>query len=258
MSNQWVSAARWGCAATIALGVLLAAETARAQGGAQLKQEQLKLDGTVEGMQGNLLYVVGDDGNKWIVQMPNMRRPNRGGGRQPNRGQAVSYTGSADPAWLRPGMLVRFSALIDKKGEAVEPIRELGVVTLRADIQLGITQDAPADVGGFFGEAELTDPKKKDVASYTVVGTLGSLKKGKFIVATTGAAIKGELDENVRVYVDVEDYSLMRPGDKVEVNGWYYQGQEGKAQARRVKITGTEPLGVPESKEKKQLLEGAK
>jgi hypothetical protein len=256
MLNQWVSPARWGGVAMMAVGVLFAAEAAHAQGGPQLQQEQLQLDGTVEGMQGNLLYVTRDDGSKWVVQMPNVGRPNRGGGRQFNRRSPVSYTGSADPAWLRPGMIVRFSALIDKKGEVVEPVRELGVVTLRTDIQVGITQDAPADVGGFFGEAELSDPKNKDVASYTVVGKLGSLKKGKFVVATTGATIKGELDESVRIYVDVEDYSLMRVGDKVVVNGWYYEGQEGKAQARRVQITGAEPLGVPESKEKRQLLEG--
>jgi len=257
MLNQWVSPARWGGVAMMAVGALFAAEAARAQGGPQPKQEQLQLEGTVEGMQGNVLYVTRDDGSKWVVQMPSVGRPNRRGGPQFNRPSPVSYTGSADPAWLRPGMIVRFSALIDKKGEVVEPVRELGVVTLRADIQAGITQDAPADVSGFFGEAELTtDPKNKNVASYTVVGKLGSLKKGKFVVATTGATIKGELDESVRIYVDVEDYSLMRVGDKVVVNGWYYQGQEGKAQARRVRITGTEPLGAPESKEKRELLEG--
>jgi len=46
--------------------------------------------------------------------------------------------------------------------------------------------------------------------------------------------------------------------DKVQINGRYYKGQEGKAQATRLIITGSEPLGAPVSKEKRQLLDGAK
>jgi hypothetical protein len=186
---------------------------------------------------GGVLQVESDKGEQWLVALD--RRP-----------QEVSFQGSATPAFLRPGMLVQFTAMIDKKGEAQEPLGEIKVISQRMGIQLGL--QAGGNLGaGLFNSDDDSDKKKKkvrsDTSSYLVTGTLRSINNGKMYIAA-GATIKAEVADNCRVNFDIADFSLARAGDSVEIHGWRYPNQANQLYASRLTIIADKVLDPEEKK----------
>ena len=83
----------------------------------------------------NLLRMVSSDNQPWIVELKKTTK--------------VKVQGSGGPEILRPGIAVRFYAKLSSRGETVEPIRKIHIVTPDEHFQPGVTEepgkdDAPA------------------------------------------------------------------------------------------------------------------
>jgi hypothetical protein len=58
-----------------------------------------------------------------------------------------------------------------------------------------------------------------------------------------GANFKLTLAEDAQVSLDVSDLRLVKAGDKIELEGWTYQGDVTKLVANRVVIRLSETIG---------------
>jgi hypothetical protein len=211
------------------------------RGQEDLPRENVTAKGVVKGVRPGLLAVVTEQGEQWLVKVP-------------DRPQEVSFVASANRSWLRPGMLVKFKNTFDAKGRPVALVRQLEVISLRADTQLGLIPDSQLG-GGSTGLFSSDEPVKKQSApetmSFTVAGTLRGYKDGNILVVAGGTPVQSQLDEKATISVDVSDYSLAREGDTVQFNGWYYLGQRDRIFSNRLTISSTQKLGTEEGADKK-------
>lgn len=204
-------------------------------------RENITATGVIKGIRPGVLAVVTEQGEQWLVKVP-------------DRPQDVSLVASANPNWLRPGMLVRFKNTFDAKGRPVATVRQLEVISLRADTQLGLIPDSQFG-GGASGLFSNDEPTKKQSApetmSFTVAGTLRGFKDGNLLVVAGNTPVQSQLDEKASISVNISDYSLAREGDTVQVTGWYYLGQRDRVFSNRLSISSKEKLGTEEGAEKK-------
>jgi len=223
---------------TCRIAVLLTIFATSIVGGQELPREKVTANGVVKGVRPGLLAIVTEQGEQWLVKTP-------------DRPQSVSFVASAERSWLRPGMLVKFKNSFDAKGKPVALVRQLEVISLRADTQLGLIPDAKLGGSGLFSSDE---PTKKQSApetmSFTVVGTLRGFKDGNLLVAAGGTAVQSQLDEKASISVDVSDYSLAREGDSVRVNGWCYPGRRDQVFSTQLTVSSKQKLGAEEGTEK--------
>ena len=201
--------------------------------------ERVRCVGKLKGIAPGVLQVETEKGERMLVAI------------EP-RAQEVSFVGEATPAFVQAGMLVQFSASLDKKGEAQEKINQLKVVSPKNGIQVGLQAEGGFAGGELFASGDDDGKKKKKSRSaesgqYQVTGTVRSIKDGKMYVAA-GAVVKAELAENCQVSLEVSDIRLAREGDNVEADGWRYPNQATQMYANRVNITAEKPLGVDEKK----------
>ncbi|MCA9124341.1 MAG: hypothetical protein H6822_07975 [Planctomycetaceae bacterium] len=204
-------------------------------------RENVTASGVIKGVRPGVLAVLTEQGEQWLVKIP-------------DRPQDISFVASANPNWLRPGMLVKFKNTFDAKGRPAATVRQLEVITLRPDTQLGLIPDSQFG-GGATGLFSSEEPAKKQSApetmSFTVAGTLRGFKDGNLLVAAGNMPVQSQLDERATISVDVSDYSLAREGDTVELTGWYYLGHRDRVFSNRLSISSKEKLGMEEGKEKK-------
>lgn len=225
----------------------------RQQGQApNIQWENTELSGSIKAMQGPLLQVAAAGGENWVVQID--ARP-----------QDVVFQGPADPAFVKPGMLVEFKAKVNKKGQAAEPVQSLTIFTVREGRGVGVQ----AEGGLAKGEAELfsskpDEPEKKgprakgeDDPVYQVAGQITKLSRtGEMTINCAGTTINADLAKDAKVSVDVNHLQFAQIGDKVEIRARYPMGQKaaGQGLATQITVMGANPLGEP----KKRVLPGPK
>lgn len=198
--------------------------------------EKVSASGTITAVGPGVMQVMSAAGDQWQVALDPKAE--------------VYVSGTASPSFLRPGMLVKFSGKFNKKAEAVEPLSSITVFTPRAekprqgeegggnssDLAKGLFEvDEPAPAG----------EKKKPVEAFDVSsgGAIVSARGGKLSVRGPAGTFKMTLASDAEVALDVNDYRLARAGDKIELEGWTYQGDVTKVVANRVSIRLAEPLG---------------
>jgi hypothetical protein len=178
---------------------------------------QAKLDGagTVEGVAAGALKV-NVNGMQGVVQ--------------PGPKCRVEVTGLADPEFLRPGLLVRFSAEIGKNGKATAPLNTLEIVTPKTAVEEAMKA------------AEAKKGDNPEPMAEMILAKISSIKN-KMVTMTTSAGdtITAELGANPSISVNVDDYTVASPGDKVEVNGTI--APQGYAVASKIVIKLARPLG---------------
>ena len=209
------------------LSLALEVQTGFAQGN-RSGRENVRLSGTLQGLRPGMMQVASDDGVQWIFQI--QAKP-----------QDIIYQATAEPEWVRPGMLVRFSGRFNKQGEAEQPISEITVFTPREGSRIGIFPESALNTEGLFESPDAEPTPSDGYSSYLVSGRFMGMKAGKMQVVA-GRSLQVDVAENVEVQVDVSDYTLAKPGDKVEVGGWFMRGQPGRGMAERLSITAAEPL----------------
>ena len=195
----------------------------------QVQLQQLPiidLKGTIEEVGADLLSIK-CEGQAFLLKIaPNYTR--------------VQVSGTADKAYLKPGVLVRFEGEFDKKGQAKAPLEELCVVTPSETNQPGIHADAPLE-----GEGPRA-AKRGGSEIYLVVGTIKLIKDNQLQVVADGKPIKVQLAKEIEVKVEIDDHTLAEAGDEITVRGRTVQppqGQQpGQVYGEDVTITLAQPL----------------
>lgn len=224
----------------LSLALLLVPLTVAAQDKAKMG-EKISASGTIKAIGPGALHVVSTEGDQWQVALAPKAE--------------IIVTGTATPAFLRPGMLVKFSGKFNKRAETVEPLSSIIVFTPReVKKQPGEEgNDAASDFakGLFKADEPATDPKKAvETFDISSGGAVTSARGSKVAVRGPGANFKITLADDAQVALDVSDYRLARAGDKVEIEGWNYPGDVTKVIASRVVIRLSETLGEKSDKKK--------
>jgi hypothetical protein len=148
---------------------------------------------------------------------------------KPDKNCQIVVTGTADPDFLKPDLLVRFTAQFDKKGNATVPLNELEIISQQAAIT-SLKAESSA--------------KKDSAAAATngpTVGHIKSIKNNQLTVQTPGGTYTAELSANPSIKVNVSDLRWAQAGDKVDASGYY--SPQGLALAERISVTLATPLG---------------
>jgi hypothetical protein len=242
------------------VAALSVAGTASAQnrpkaGGPPSNREPAQGGGTIKGAAGGGLEVHASGGDRYLVQIEPQAR-------------AIEYLATAEPSWLMPGMLVRLTATVDRRGKIQEPIGQMEVITLREGVQLGVASDMGDGGGlgdegaGLFQDAkpEKKEKKKaappKDSGTWTFVGRLTEAKNGRVSIAVPGKVLKGELADNAKISVDYGNLSLVKPGDQITFQGWSPVGRKQFVMANSVTVTSPEKLVGAKKKSKPEPSDG--
>lgn len=181
-------------------------------------RENLSARGTFRGgVPGGFLFA-SDDNETWTVKLP-------------NKASQVSFSGTAEPGFLRPGMKVTFSALMNRKGVVKEPIKSLTIFTPQERKDIGVwpevSEGGTNPLEGLFSPREVKEePKgkgKKPVVEDQVCrvgGAIKSFKGDRLVVVAGRVEVKCQLAEDAKIRVSTSDLSWVQLGDKVEVDGW--------------------------------------
>lgn len=216
----------------------------------EVPREQLQASGTVKQIGRGVFQLATAEGEQWLVQVE--ARP-----------QDVSFTGSADATFLKPGMWVQFSTRLSKRGQAPEPISDLTIFTPVEGTSVGVSSDSGFGGGGgaaaaLFGEdkpEENSKPRQKETTDentvFRVAGQITKISRtGELTINARGQTVKADVADDAKVSVATNDLSFLRVGDAVEIQGAYPAGQKGRAWANRVTASTAEPLTGPKKKTK--------
>lgn len=153
----------------------------------------------------------------------------------------IKVAGTALPNFLKPGLFVRFTAFLTRNA-VKEPVSSMQLFIPEEGYQTGVFKDNPED-------------KKSDSL---VAAQIKSIKNGKLMMLSVGnQQIKVTLADECEIEVEVSDFTLARPGDKIEVKGRVVEEPDQVA-ANDVDITLVEPLSAPEDDKKKKPARAAK
>lgn len=204
--------------------------------------ERLNASGKIVRLVPGGVQLATENGDQWSVKLP-------------NRARDVNYSADADVDFLKPEMMVRFSATLSNKGLVLSEIGSIQVFTPLEPGDLGIMPDGggknPAD--GLFSSEEKEEKKPKkgpEQMACNIGGQIVSLKGKKMIVAAGGTQLKCDLADDVKVTVSISDLSWARLGDKVQVDGRYLVANRAAAWANTLSITAANPLVNPKKKPK--------
>ncbi len=203
--------------------------------------EIASVTGSLEAFAGNQLKIKTEDDQEYFAIL--------------NNRTTLRYKGTADAKFLRPGLLVRFSAPFDAAGVPQAALQALEVFkTVR---QRRMSRDlVQSQTPGIYPVAEKKGEKaKSDVPAagggsqnFRVVGQLRALQGEKIQVAVGNRPVIVELDPAAKISVAAGDTSFCLQGDAVEVSGLRNPAREQWIQAEAIVITGANPLGATEDK----------
>jgi len=207
------------------VGVLLGAlASAHAQPGRfpQPKTEPFAADGVIQAIAQGRIQILTNSNQNWLIFL--------------DAKTVIHVTGTAEPDFLRPGLFVRFSIALDKRGNAHGKVGELTIFTPSPQQFPGIWPEggnpenpggAGEGFGGGFGGANAGGGfGTPDVAVYTVAGQIQPSRKGKMTVNYGRGSVQVELAEKVSIKVDFADYSVAKKGDRISIKkGRMYPGR---------------------------------
>lgn len=173
---------------------------------------------TITGVGTAGMEVVDASGNKWRV-VPEKKNCK------------IEVTGTADPSFLKPDLLVRFNAQFDKKGNAAAPVDSIDIISPQAAMSATSIK---------------TEFQAGQAQNGIIIGHIKSIKNNHLSVTNTNGTFSFDLAPNATVKVDVAEPALAQPGDKVDVRGYY--SQPGMAVAQEMHITLSNVLGEPKKK----------
>lgn len=191
----------------------------------------------------------------------------------------VRYTAEADPAWLMPGYMVRFSASFDQNAKPTAPLKAIEVFTPNTRRRLS-PQDMREQTPGIHLEVKesaeepqalLGDknkkpqqpkakPAKKEAITpgqtFRVVGQIGGIKNNVLTIVTS-QPIQIEVDPTAVVTVTANDLAsasnLITKGDSVSVSGLRSPAQPTQIYCEQITIKASKKLtqAMPQAKKGK-------
>ena len=146
--------------------------------------------GTIAGVTPGALQVLSQTNQPYIVQVvPKVSK--------------TTVTGTAKADYLRPGVFIRFTAELDKRGTAKGDLSDLAVFTPNEILQPGVLNDNPSSETGPF----------------VVSGQITANRKGKVTIRAGKTTVKAQIKDDAEIKVEVEDYGIAKQGDAVSVKG---------------------------------------
>jgi len=197
-------------------------------------KETLRGDGTVIAIGAGKIQVELKDSKKWVIYIP-------------DNPEYIDVSGTAVLPWLKPQMFVSFTGLFDAKGAPQTEIREILVFQPNKDTKLGAQQDGISGANkNLFGGNP--NPNAVQTARFIISGKLVNINNGKMVVAAPGFQTTVSLAKKMTIRVKSHDPRLIRVGDKVIVDAWYYAGQAQlmQAKANSLKFISEKPYGYVE------------
>ena len=197
-------------------------------------KETLRGDGTVIAMGVGKIQVELKDGKKWVLYMP-------------DKAEYIDVSGTAVLPWLKRGMFVSFAGLFDAKGAPQTEIKDILVFQPNKDTNLGAKRDGISGANkNLFGGNP--NPNAVQTARFLISGRLVNINNGKMVVEAPGFRTTVSLAKKMTIRVKSHNPSLIRVGDKVTVDAWYYAGQAQlmQAKANSLKFISEKPYGYVE------------
>ncbi len=187
--------------------------------------------GTLEVVHSDVMQIRDSKSEAWLLSI--------------GRDTKITVEGMAERECLRPGVFVKFTAEIDKKGSLKKPLAEIEITSAPGRGSLGLF---PAD-----DKADPKPLKALAAGSYVIKGKLASLKDGDLLVMAGRHKISGEVSKDeLAVKLTTDDVSLAQAGDEVKVSAYYFDASRpnqtlarpGKAVAEEITITLAKPLSA--------------
>jgi hypothetical protein len=157
----------------------------------------------------------------------------------------LGVSGSARPDYLKPGMLVSFTADLpkDKKVELEQPLTELAIISA-----------SDTNTPGLFNE----DRDNKESTRFFVRAPVRTFKEGKLTVVAAGKTITADVPADLQIKLESTDMAIVRQGDSIKIVGkevqqYRSQGntvQPGQVVGQQVDITLQEMLTADTFKKK--------
>ena len=192
--------------------------------------KKISVNGTIEDMdmEKGLAKIVDGDETEWIVKL--------------DRNTKFTYSGTAEPAWIRRGMWVRLTTDFNSKGEPQRSPKDVLVFQRKKGDKLGIYNDNKGTIINPFIKSKTEPTPSEKFLTLTVAGQVKSLRSSELSVVAGRMTLKIPLDKRTKIRVDVADPTLIRKGDKVMIEGWQVPDAENAMVATSLKVTGKEPL----------------
>lgn len=186
----------------------------------------------------------------------------------------IRYMAEAEPAWLMPGYMVRFSATFDEKNKPTAALKAIEVFTPVNGRRLSPEQmreqtpsiyleekAQPDEAKGLFAENNKKPPKgrpnKKEMItpgkSFRVVGQIGNVQNNVLTVMAS-QPIQIEIDPMAVVTVNTTDIAtalnLTVKGDAVNVSGLRNPSQPKQIYSQQISIKAAKKLtqAMPQAK----------
>ena len=212
---------------------------------AQMQKEQVSGAGTFKEAAPPLMQIQNASGQPVVIHL-NEIKP-----------QDLSFTGAADASFLKVGMCVQFSALVNKRMQVTEPVADVTVFVPREGQELSIAAD---NVGGGVGAGDLFNeskekeevkkpvkgkkPIKADMAvAYRVAGEITKITKaGEMTITADGVSVKAKLADKAKISLDMASLDYAVAGDKVEYKGWCYKEHPEEVWVHKLEISAAKPL----------------
>jgi len=247
------------CLSTVALllqaSAGLAQDAGNAAGGLQIAQ----VSGTLQAIALNRIKILAEDKKEYFAVVSDQT--------------TLQYRGTAEPDFLMPGLLVRFSAEVNQSGQVQAPVTELEVFTFsqqRRTTPEQAREQTPGvyQVGGEVGNVKKPGGKApakqtKQAAApasgaqmYRIVGQIAGVQAGKMFVQAGAVRIQLELAPKAAITVTSRDTTFCQNGDEVKVSGLRTADQEQFIQAEALEVIGAKPLGPLEGKAAKNAKSG--
>lgn len=211
-----------------------------------------EVNGKLDAASGNRLKITGDDGQDYLVSL--------------NQQSTIDYEGTAEPEFLRPGMLVRFTCSFDTNGQPQQAVSELEIFQpmqrrrMRPD---EMQKQTPGIYPVVAPEARQQSqqpqhqrrqqpaPQQPPASAeatqeYRIVGKVMGIEQGRMQVMAGNRPVMVELEPELKVTVASGDLTFSNPGDQIKVSGLVNAAQPNFIQAESVRIEGAEPLKPPE------------
>ncbi|MEO1526610.1 MAG: hypothetical protein AAFX06_14335 [Planctomycetota bacterium] len=221
-------------------GVCLAAPPQGAGGQTLPGNEITNFKGKLKAFRQGIVVVEKEDGSEALVAVPDSVT-------------SFQFIAKAAPAFLRQGMLIRFTADFGPGGVPTAPISKLTLFQQvpekslhgRARIQFtpGIHSDAKAG----------NNRNAPMMGKLTVVGSLLGLTPNGILTLRAGKTpVRVPVNQQTQLEIQYNNLSLAKAGDPVTVAGFYQPPNENKVKADRITIRPDRVFGEATPKENRR------
>lgn len=206
--------------------------------------EIAEVEGTLQAVAGNRLKIKTEDGKDVIAVLDSR--------------VTLSYTGTAVSSFLRPRLMVRFTAPFDQAGVPKAAIQEIEIFRPAKQRRMSreklqeqtpgiypVTKENKKDKAGDKNKDKTTPPPAGS-QNYRIVGQLRMIGQGKAQVLAGNRPLIVSIADDVAVTVASGDTTFCVQGDEISIQGLRDAARPELVKAQSVEIKGVKPLGETE------------